>query len=217
MTTLERLENIEKKVGEFEHGLSLLMSLSEKINQNSFLSNDIQSLGGALKQQADMIMTLVHQDRDIQEAVSNLAKTVAAIAEVLESKNVMTSLEFQKKRQANDDKEQRNIIDSLLKMGSIQKQNDPIDPNSLVVLSRSELVSSNPSESHILSDCILIDMTSPVISSELRQDLLGKSIGESVSYIKDKELGIYSILNIKEVYSHQTVNIGGDNSEVENG
>jgi hypothetical protein len=207
MTTIERLETTEQKTADYEKGLALIVSLSEQMTANA---QRIEALEAALQQAAEMIMTLVAQDRDINGSIAGLAKTVGAVAEILEDREILTSEGLQKKKQDGEDREERRMIQSLVQMGVIEQQNDPVNADSLVILSRSELMTTNPEKSRVLSEYVIADLGSPATNSDLKQDLLGKQAGESVSYVKDSQAGIYSVLTIKEIYAHKEAKITGD-------
>lgn len=213
-TTIERIEDLEKQTEEFKSAIQLIVGLSDKINglANSSRSAELQigELVNNLKNQADMILTLVHQDRDLQDSLSNLAKTTAAITELLEDKQILTGEALKNKRQESDDKQERRMIDELVQMGAITNKNGPVEPDSLVVLSRGELNTAEPDKTHLLSNCIAVDLASPLTAATLKQDLLGKNLGETVSYVKDSAAGLYSVLTVKEIYAHQSVNVEGE-------
>ncbi len=215
LTTIERLENAEKTIAEFSKGLELIVSLTGQITQlEQNLNHAGQMIGGledALKSAGNMIMTLVDTDGDTNHSIAALAKTVGAMAEILESKGILTGQDLQKKKQESEDREERRLVETLIEMGSIEKSATPVTPDSLVILTRTELSTSKPNDSFLMSEFLMVDLSSPVTTPDLKQDLIGKNIGETVSYAKDKNAGLFTVLTVKEVYAHKKVESLGEN------
>ena len=187
LSTLERLEQVEKQI----------LEANQKLNG---LEGLLQNTKGSLAQLGQMMITVAEQNQNTEEALANLAKTVSAIGDILVKKDVMNGMELLKQKQLNEDKEERRLIKALLESETIVPSKDPITPESMVVVSRTDLDAADPLRSDTVSDYLIVDLSSPMTKSTLRQDLVGRQVGDSVSYKKEGE-SVYSVLSVKETYS----------------
>jgi hypothetical protein len=188
MSTHERIENNEKEIESLKEQINGLQGLTEMVRKS------LSDLGNSM-------ITLAEQNRDANESLASLAKTVSALGDVLVNKNVLTGMELMNQKQANDDKNEKRLVDSLLEAGAIYADKNPINPESLIVVSRTDLDANDPSRSALVSSYLIVDLTAAMTRKQLVQDLLGRTVGDSVTYKNDGD-SVYSVLNIIEVYSH---------------
>jgi hypothetical protein len=183
-TTQERIEDLEQQVKNLSGTPNIQMEAAiENLNANMNL----------VKNQTFAKLT------NFEATLGEIAKMLMAVSQILIQKEIISNDEVLSQKQENEDQQEEMLVDALLRNGSIESDADPINPTSLVVVSRSDFNVAEPEKTKVASRFLVVDLSSPLTKQELRDDLSGKTVGDKLQYKTNQE-DIFSVFTVKSVY-----------------
>ena len=203
-STLERIEYLEKS----------LKSLSEQVELFKTTSTGVSS-NFKISQAAELASLSNNRSLSLEVSLTELAKTVTAIAGELTEKNIVTGKDIMNRILKINESEDNSEIENLVSRG-ILLVSDEIKPHSFTVVSHTIINTDNPEESEMVMERRLLRLPTPLVSESLKQDLLGRKIGDQVQVHKDQN-GQIHILTIKEVYDLNEKELVQKGEEILNG
>lgn len=173
MSTLERIEELEKKNKEMSLSLEAMSQFCQQVAQKT---------------------------QGIEQSATQLAKTLAAITKVLIKRNVIDDMEVLEIMRKEDEDQLRSQISGLVQSGIFEKATE-IGADS-VVLVKQALVDTKSGEFTVLSNYTPLEMSRQDIPETVKADLIGKKIKETYSFTDRPEmitiLEIYNAVEIKK-------------------
>lgn len=227
MNTLERLDDIEKKVAEMLGKVTLASQLaalhpqlkqeigsvrafSEKVfgNQNAI----VQQFNEALTKSMNYAQFSTQRSMGVEQSVTSLAKTAHAMVAILSEANLVEDFgkKVMQRIRDNDEKAESDRIESMLTQGTI-KSSEVSDASSLVVVSQDFLPKKEDDKDQAPSENIanyrVVELPSEMIPKDVRDKMTGKKVGDQIPL--EEEDGV-STMTIKAIYNIVPVQKSGD-------
>lgn len=183
LTTLERLESVEQNVEKLlEHvGSNAGVKLHESVNA----ANQMSELA------AQRMLAL-------EQTVAALAKTIAATIKSLHVGGLLDQASIMGNIRHMDDEADQEKLTKLLNMKALTEA-AVVSPTSIVVVAQNYIDTTNPSKSRMIRACSLVELPMPMINPQLRKDLQGRKVGETLPAGKDDN-GVYT-MTIQKIYN----------------
>jgi hypothetical protein len=189
MTTLERIEQLEKDLKIAKDQIAALQLNADAKSAEAGHEN------GSIRQVAELANS---RSLSLEISLAELAKTLTALAAVLAEKKLIESQEIMDRIiKMNQDEDEREI-NGLLKQKLLLKS-DQVKPHSFVVASHTIVDLANPASSKLVMEKRLLRLPTPLVSNQLREDLVGRKVGDQVQINKSDD-GKVHVLTIKEIY-----------------
>lgn len=173
MSTLERIEKLEKQNKEMSMSLEAMSQFCQQIAQKS---------------------------QGIEQSATQLAKTLSAVTKVLVKGKVIDDMEVLEIMRKEDETQLKSQITGLVESGIFEK-GDVIGPNSVVLVKQS-LVDTKSGNFTVLSNYTPLEMSRQDIPETVKKDLIGKKVKDTYSFTDRPEmitiLEIYNAVEIKE-------------------
>lgn len=183
---LARLENLEKE----------LKSLKESL---------VTGLQGAQHTAERLLST--------EQSMSALARTFAAVVKSLESKGYIKDSDVMDLMHQQDDKEARESVDEMLAGGYIVAS-EKADENSLVVVEH-DILDMSTSTTKRVSAYRKVELPSPVTPLKLKNDLLGRKVGDKFEAPTKEGSSEIAIITVIGVYNLAEINKEGEGPKAE--
>lgn len=189
MNTLERIEEIEKNL---KAATTQLAALQMAIDVKS--AGD-QHADGGTRQIAELANS---RSLSLEVSLTELAKTVTALAAVLTEAKLIDSQSVMdriiKMNQEEDEREIQNLVKQRILVKS-----DQVKPHSFVVASHTIVNLADPSSSKLVMEKRVLRLPTPLVSNQLRADMVGRKVGDQVQINKSDD-GKVHVLTVKEIY-----------------
>lgn len=167
-STLERIENLEKGLSEIGSNMNFI----------------IQQLGSTMQQAGA-----------VEQTALSLGKTLTAVVKVLVAKETLTSREVLDEIIKIDESSDRDELAQMRSSGVIVPV-EQVSENSVVVAAHT-LIEKDGS-TRMLSNFNLVRMFHPFVPEQLKKDLLGRKVSDTLPMSRDS--GDTTILTVLEIY-----------------
>lgn len=178
-SALERIDALEKKVQELD---------ARSANAYSFAEEAVKR-GVSFSQQ-----------------LAATAKTMTALISTLTAKEIVASEEILDGIRKIDEDNAREEIEGAVASGWLKKA-EVVAESSLVVLKQVAIPTGDDPTPILLADYRTLELPSPLTPPDVRKQLVGKKIGETVTFQGDKAT---IVTTVKEVYEAVEVVQGGE-------
>lgn len=189
MSTLERIEQLEKELNAAKTQLAALQLAAE--TQNATAGHE----DGNTRQVAELANS---RSLALEVSLTELAKTVTALAAVLADSKLIDSQAVMdriiKMNQDEDEREIKNLVERKLLIKS-----DQVKPHSFVVASHTIVNLTDPGSSKLVMEKRLLRLPTPLVSNQLRADMIGRKVGDQVQINKSDD-GKVHVLTVKEIF-----------------
>ncbi len=157
-TALERIEALEKKVQELEANTANTATFAERAIQN------VSALG---------------------QSQSAFGKTLTALISILTEKGTVDSDAILTKIREIDDRSERERVEHMVRNG-VLVSSEVSNAESIVVVKQIFVPSANPEKPVELSNFRAVELFSPEMPPQLRDQLVDKKVGDTIT-TKSKE------------------------------
>ncbi len=183
MSTLERIEQIEKDLAEVK---SILLDPNNPLLQ-----------------------LVAQRTASTEQSMVTLGKTLSALTDELISNGTVSSDAVMNRLRDAQDRDYHTQIKSMKDSGMLASA-EVVSEDSVVVITQ-HVVDTSTGEMTTVSNYRLVPMGNPMVNPALRDNLLGKLVGGtidgSVSDVKKE------IITIKEIYNLADKEVSGENTE----
>ena len=172
MSTLERIEELEKQSLETNRTLEALSQFCQQVAQKT---------------------------QGIETSATQIAKTLSAISKYLTEKDVLDDKEVMKIMREGDEREVKAQISGLVNAGIIVKS--PVVGLDSIVIVKNMLIDPKSGDFELLSGYTPLEMSREDIPQNIKQELFGKKVKDTYSFTDRPEvlsiLEIYDAVEIK--------------------
>ncbi len=197
MSTLDRIDQMEKDIASLKEGFT---DFSAQINEVKAILMDPNG---------QLIQMVAQRSANLEQHITTLAKTLAALSDELIQTEVVTSDAVMNRLRDAQDRDYYNQVQSL-KDQQIVQEAAVVGPDSLVVISQAVL-DTQTGETKEVSNYRLIPMGNPMVNPSLKENLQGKEVGQSIDGNVDdvkKE-----IITVQEIYNLTNRDVVGETQE----
>ena len=153
---------------------------------------------GMIAHQQQVLEMLAGRLMSTEQSCIAVSKTLAAVVKELEAKKVIDSDAVMANLREGEDKTQIEKVQHMLNSKVIAKT-DEVGDLSFVVVSQTIVELNKDSKTTLLADYRLIEMQSPHIPPQVKQNLLTRKVGEKFEEKAGKDAIL--ITTVKEVYN----------------
>jgi len=191
-TTLERIEKLEQ-------------TLEDLKKSTGMSTGTVQQLIGVYGQIMQKVSLL-------EQSISSLAKTLAAMSSVLVSSGTLQSDSVMDKIRDMDDKEQEAKVKAMLDAGNI-KEEVVVSEGCLLAVIQNVIFTDSGKVKNV-SNYSLFSIDNPAIDKEASKALLGKKVGDTVDFLSNtKDSTKKEVITIKAIFSFVDKEVTGEVSE----
>jgi len=218
MTTLERIEKLEKQLGgmaglvelaaksvadqpKIIQELGSIRSFAQQVANN--LKSTVDQFNKAIKSNMDFSQLTVNRALAIEQSLTSLAKTTAALVAELADTKVINQSAIMTRIRKIDEENERIRTKEMLKADSI-KAADAVTATSYVIASQD--VTPDGKEKELIREYMALELTSQELPKEIKDILIGKKVGETAE-IHDpqgKETLHFKVLEIYELVTRKS-------------
>lgn len=171
-STLEKIERLEKEVAELK-------------------------VTTANNQQQQLLELVAQKQLALEASLSSLVKTVHGLVSTLQTKNIISGKDIMASILALDEQNDRERINGALESGVI-KEVETVSSNSIVVTSQSKMSLSQPENNDELTSFFVLEMNSPSIPKQIKDDLNGRKVGDTIPLDKNEDSVVMA--SVKAIY-----------------
>jgi hypothetical protein len=216
MNTLQKLADIETKVGNIETKLKLFESLAvgqPKLAQEvGNIKMDLNTINKAVKNIADAVSVRTKNLNDMdnmiitrlmgmEQAYASLSKTIACVLGELADSNVLNQKNVMKRIQKHDEQADREQVEGMLKLKVIEP-GEKIENDSLIVVSQTFFPKEEGKEPYIVAEYRSLNLANPEVGTDQKENYIGKAANDVVDLnlpdgmLKTTVLQIYNYVKV---------------------
>lgn len=183
-----------------------MSSITERVAK---LEETVQQLVARVASPDPMIQMIVSKTQGIEQSVTSLGKTFAAVTEELTESGTLDGSAVMSRLRDYEDKSSMTNVKNLLN-DNIIESSDIVSPHSLVVIEH-KISNTKTSESITVSNYNLVGLGSPATNPAWKEGLIGKTAKEIFTFMVSPDTS--EIITIKEIYSIVERSVDGEVTE----
>lgn len=131
-----------------------------------------------------------------EQSFSSIAKLIKALAEELIEAKLITDVQVTDRIAKNNEEDEAEKVTKMIEQGFIRPASE-VSESSLIAVSQKQIISDNgTTKEKKLTGYRIVEMTSPHNSPELKKDIIGKKVGDTIIVARDGDGPKTSVIDL---------------------